>query len=1590
MGTLTPARAPEDFWGVDAADWPAALFDLPTFLRQAELSYAELTDLLSARFIDPAGVITVRFATGCATEDARILNLGEPALDRMHRFLRLQRAVGWTTLELDAAVTAMAAPDLTPELLVAVARIRRLGEQLGTPVIESLSWWSAVSTAASGDDVSLYDELFLNNAVLSPLDDAFTLNADRSDLLTAGAETIDGHIPAILAALAVTDDELSLVLEHAALTRDAGLTLDSLSALHRVVSLARALDLSIADFLSVRALTGIDPWLSPRTTLDLVTAARAIEESPFSIAELDHLLRHVYDETSALAPTDSAIALVLDGIGAALAVVATENAFVADPTGAFTQSRLALLLGPDDVETAMAVLAGTSTAPRAEQGAFLEEHLSAVLDVADAKDQLLGPSALADPQARYEYVLAPLLSHLVTTLSTERAVQLLADSLGLETAVTEALLTRHVQTPTTSPRPLIEPFLELAPATVEYGAEVLDSYRLLHKIAAVLVRLEATAEELPWLFEEGPRLGWLDLTRLPLTAVVDDAPIARAFEGWRRLVALYGLRDRYAAGDATIFAVLDLVRVGEPREAVLGELATVTGWSYEDLDFLTGADGFALGFPGQYRDERWLVRLEAAAQLLQRLGLSAAQVAAWRVSGDLAEMREVARGIKTTVKAKYDNDAWLLIAAPLKDALREEQRSALVAFLIATHNDVADADDLYARYLIDVQMGACATTSRIQQAHGSVQLFVQRCLMNLEPEVDLSEAAAEEWRWMKLYRVWEANRRVFLYPESFTVPELRDDKSPFFEELETELLQSEATSAAAETALVNYMLKLGAVANLDVRAVVHEQDSDAAAPRDVLHVVARTPNTPHEYYYRTLVDARAWTPWQRVDVDVQGDLLLAVVWNGRLHLMWPVFRELGRADDPCEMTLLERLAEEFPEPAADPDYWPVFTWWMEDTQQPLMEGIVASDNPDLEAAIDEIKGTLVLLFGDTESAYAAVDQIVTDWAACEAGTVPDALAWEVQLAWSEYRDGGWTPKQAPDAVLRTTFHPQRRFLLKPRIAPSGFLQRAGDVGGEIAGDVGGVIVPALPTAQLAAQPAAGGGELIVTCSAGESVLGTFRFTGCGGQVIVTAETDGSTTVPHVFDESVSVDHMRLEEDPNADFPLTLACSDVDADGDWLASSPLRYVTALGRTPGSFNLAVPHQYSQFVSQDDFFFQDETRSFHVSPVLEGLDARLQALLDAETVSFDLAVQPSWTAASLTTAATVESNGHRAVARMSIEADASVVIGQTIDLAPGQDYRFYNFHHPHACTLLKTLGAEGVAGIMQRDTQAMSSEYFVSTYAPEASIAPPPYPLRNVEFDHGGAYTVYNWEVLLPRPAADRHAPEQEPALRGGAALVPLHLRPDRRVDRADGPAGALLGVPALLPRRRRAAGPRRRCWRTLSRGRRRRWTEPGGGTGGPSPFSPHSSPALRTSGLPEDGRDEVPRQPDRLGRPAVPPGHASSRSTRRRSSTCWPPSILGPRPEAAARREVEPPVRPSTRSPSALDAFSNALVEIENVLRRRPAAGPARARRRGPTVAATSEIHLPRADRCSTSASRTTTSCSATGTRSPTGCSRSATA
>jgi hypothetical protein len=391
-------------------------------------------------------------------------------------------------------------------------------------------------------------------------------------------------------------------------------------------------------------------------------------------------------------------------------------------------------------------------------------------------------------------------------------------------------------------------------------------------------------------------------------------------------------------------------------------LVAVTGWNTKEIDYLIGSQGFNLAL-ANFKNERVLLKLQRCINLIQRLGVSAEKLFNWTTRTPDPDQ---ARDIKNTVKAKYDEETWLTVARPLSDKLRESQKSALVAYVLVLTEirkaNVTDTNRLFEYFLIDVEMTACMRTSRIKQAISSVQLFVQRCLLNLEPGVRPSQIDVDRWQWMKNYRVWEANRKVFLYPENWIEPELRDDKSPFFKELESELLQNDVTDEVAERALQNYLYKLDQVARLEICGMFLQDDLDEVGA-SILHVFGRTMGgMTHNYYYRRLIDNRVWTAWEKVELDISsvqgsdekqadGVHLLPVVWNRRLYVFWLVFN--------------------------------------------LKSKVVSTTS----IAINAGQATV---------------------------PPPAQKYWEIKLAWSKYEQGKWSPKQLSDEVLiadRSIFAP---------------------------------------------------------------------------------------------------------------------------------------------------------------------------------------------------------------------------------------------------------------------------------------------------------------------------------------------------------------------------------------------------------------------------------------------------------------------------------------------------------------------------------------------------------------------------------------
>lgn len=430
--------------------------------------------------------------------------------------------------------------------------------------------------------------------------------------------------------------------------------------------------------------------------------------------------------------------------------------------------------------------------------------------------------------------------------------------------------------------------LTLYPMSAMAGAE--GAILLLTKALQLVQSLGLSERELRYLTTHASDFDDVNLSELP-TQPMGDTPGEKAattkrFTRFLRLAAYARLKRDLAGGTDDLIAIFEANGTSD-----LGNVYSLIARLTRRDEATVKASAKALFAVPAFASEKPLQRLWEALQAVERFAVPVASLVDWTRIVSLAvtpEQRfEIARGVKEAIKTRFEPEAWQRVAQPIFDKLRQRQRNALVSHVMHQHG-FDRMEQLYEYFLIDPGMEPVVQTSRIRLAIASLQLFIQRCLLNLELKVHPSLINSKHWEWMKRYRVWEANRKIFLFPENWLEPEFRDDKTHLFSELEGALLQGDVSSDLVEDAFLNYLKKLDELARLDIVAMHIEDDPDPA--RRTLHVIGRTYSQPHKYFYRRYAH-QMWTPWEPVSAEIEGDHLAPVVWRDRLYLFWVTFMD---------------------------------------------------------------------------------------------------------------------------------------------------------------------------------------------------------------------------------------------------------------------------------------------------------------------------------------------------------------------------------------------------------------------------------------------------------------------------------------------------------------------------------------------------------------------------------------------------------------------------------------------------------------------------------------------------------------------------
>ncbi len=862
----------------------AASIAVPDMLAATRYTHSELEVVLATRFVTNDGAQKVAIKSEKSSPESvqndseHIRGLTLETLDRLYRFTRLLRTLHWMIRELDLVVSELESAGLATGIedatLSRIAQISALQVRWQLPLDQNCALWSALPTVATDPQQgSLFDRLF-NFAPFVLLDGSFpkpTVSFIHSSFRTAGtALPADNTAHRLLAGLQVSDNDLAALI--AALAPALGakmntpnesdrgflLTVQNLGLLYRHALTARLLSLRISDLFQLIQLAGIsDGYIA---TLDDLNALLAFYDwyqgSGYALDDLGVITGGPVQRPAAYPDkTVTATNLVagiardhaLDFANTVFAfspgvteaqskqiIDANASFFEVDPTSPTAAFRLTTAFNPT---VTMTIPAGIPLAPADAVTALTKYHVSQII-----------PARLAGALG----IDAGIVSALVSISGSD---------LGAD-AMVQAVKGGPID-------PLTALVGQIIPLKVLFSLSGYDAdgINFIAQNPVIFATTNFTA------------LTMINVQKLTVYAnaaanLADATPLRTALASF---TSAQGFKNTDPAALSTALGI-------DPRV-----LATL-------LPSLTLPQTAPEAFTA----------LSAMAALAASLGVGGDTLAII-LSDDYTQESRANQAILSAFRARYPvPDDFLKQLKPLDDRIRSAKREALTDYILRSMDlGFTSLDDLYAYFLLDVQLEGCAETSHVVAAMSSAQLYVYRCLMNLEqdqrppsdPEhihVSPQLIPADEWEWRQNYRVWQANRKVFLFTETYIEEELRDDKTPLFEDFETSLLQQPINEQNVLDAYSAYLSGFDQISKLQIAGSY--QDIDAGAQTDQLHIFGVTGDDPPQFFYRTIENAiygerdphksTIYGPWQPVSVQIPVREVSPVMYLGRLFIFW--------------------------------------------------------------------------------------------------------------------------------------------------------------------------------------------------------------------------------------------------------------------------------------------------------------------------------------------------------------------------------------------------------------------------------------------------------------------------------------------------------------------------------------------------------------------------------------------------------------------------------------------------------------------------------------------------------------------------------
>jgi hypothetical protein len=353
------------------------------------------------------------------------------------------------------------------------------------------------------------------------------------------------------------------------------------------------------------------------------------------------------------------------------------------------------------------------------------------------------------------------------------------------------------------------------------------------------------------------------------------------------------------------------------RLSHISRLCGLPAYEIATLPMIIMQDGFPLVEAAG--DESYLdlyIRLRAIAKLETRLGTGFASLkSVTDLDAKWQQYQSTSTDLMCGAQSRFEPEAWLRAKDEIMAKTLEKSRDALAQSLIWVL-DLVKSDSNWLPFgavktftgisdilLVDIEMGGTAKISPIKLALNSLQRYIQRVQTNQESGPRPFTLDKNQWTWRAHYRLWEANRKVFLYPENFLDPGLRRIKTPLFKNVEEALMQGEINDENATNAFMAYFDKLEELAALEVISgcAATVMYPGGTTGRKTMFFIGKTDNGPAEFYVRSALfddnnKLSVWRPWEKITLPIHVDHLASAYVNNRLHVFWLEHKDIPQ---PC-------------------------------------------------------------------------------------------------------------------------------------------------------------------------------------------------------------------------------------------------------------------------------------------------------------------------------------------------------------------------------------------------------------------------------------------------------------------------------------------------------------------------------------------------------------------------------------------------------------------------------------------------------------------------------------------------------------------